>query len=1044
MNVVTSQRVNRIGLVVLIGILVISNIDISVKHPNRSEVIEETDISSRNSVDYSILPSLRDNPTLGVPYHPVKSSTDLSSLLAFDQSLSEFKKKIENFTVETYVAAHNQSRVSLNLSGLNMDNDTLDESDSIEILNETDLSNINFSGSGSFEDPYVISNLNITVNETHHGIKFENIDSYVVLMNSLFIINSSSGQKQAAYINNSKNIIIYNIGIIGNNDTATNGIELTNSENILLFQNSLFSEGILVSNSSKFGVEENEISDFASKGIAVTDSFDFNINQNVIRLIDNVAIRIDRPTTNGLGNSNFSIFNNQILFDTGGVAQVYQAENFQIFNNQFTGIKNDLLLPSKLEVIQSSLFGLINNTISQGGRSGISTLEVEDALIGYNILSNFEGFITRSLYPGILTASGTNVTVFENILRDNDNLRFGSFNWGGIGLIKLVNSLIVKNHVENGLMGIGIGAAENLIIEQNILQNNRFDGIKIKQLTSQSGASPFVGLTSGPISDLIIRDNIIIGNTEGINAESIDNSLFENNQLRDNLHVEMRFESSDNIIIDSNSILGSDEMGSEDGIVIVRSTDVKIANNDIKFHIGNGILGSDSSNLQIENNWIEGNAETGIFIQQSIFPFYSSSTMISDNIMVQNGIGIQMSNVATVPIEKLGIQDNQIDNNLRAGISLKQGVSPISIIIKNNTISNHFAQGAVGLNIENPAGITDLTTSVVQNQFHQNLVGARFTGSGIYFSENLLSSETVEGNKMLKALELRPGSSNNVVIFNSFNNSETASVWIQSSNNVDDPTGISRDNLIAWNNFYVADAMDAYDQFSDNDFIYNYYDSSSSTGQNNVHDNFRDSPVLITSSLETSSQSSDPLPLTTPFNKAELADLAFFPKPIFNGIGNTSKIDRDIIGDNISLNWTQHITSDMFVYANRSQFSFTLQRLDNDAIIAADLSETQYQWDISSLSNGIYRIKLITTDLHTSKTSSTTLRLNIGPVDEGGFLANPINVVGTLVGGILLSSALVYVITTYRYNVRLRQSYDSQGQARSYLDFIRKMKQEDA
>ncbi|MCH8906007.1 MAG: hypothetical protein IH840_02870 [Candidatus Heimdallarchaeota archaeon] len=46
----------------------------------------------------------------------------------------------------------------------------------------------------------------------------------------------------------------------------------------------------------------------------------------------------------------------------------------------------------------------------------------------------------------------------------------------------------------------------------------------------------------------------------------------------------------------------------------------------------------------------------------------------------------------------------------------------------------------------------------------------------------------------------------------------------------------------------------------------------------------------------------------------------------------------------------------------------------------------------------------------------------------------------TATGTVLLSSGLVYVVTTYRHNARLGQTYDLEGQARSYLDFVRKMK----
>ncbi|KKM87661.1 hypothetical protein LCGC14_1266630 [marine sediment metagenome] len=219
-------------------------------------------------------------------------------------------------------------------------------------------------GSGTINDPYVISGLTIDAKDSGSCIEIRNSIKYFIISGNT-LINSSGGYSEAAIkLNN-----VTNAKLMKNNVSYLNffGIYLISSNFNLIEENNASDYtdiGILLENSDNNTINKNIVNKNIENGISINDGSDFNnITSNL--LIDNqLGIVIY-----SYGNNNY-IFNNTVKFNTrGGVgAGIYILDNCNnntVFNNFL--IENLVGVQIQLNTSNGNLVyynTFMNNTLS--------------------------------------------------------------------------------------------------------------------------------------------------------------------------------------------------------------------------------------------------------------------------------------------------------------------------------------------------------------------------------------------------------------------------------------------------------------------------------------------------------------------------------------------------------------------------------------------------------------------------------------------------------------------------------------------------------
>ena len=149
-----------------------------------------------------------------------------------------------------------------------------------------------FQGSGTFHDPYIISNISIITDDWSindlYCISIKNSNVYFIIRNSRFFFNSygASGYEIAAiYLENVENGIIYNNEF---NSDDSESIQLRDSNNLTLINNNINKGGIgiYIMSSDHVNTSGNSITDCYGGIHLDSSSYNFFYN-NEIRLTDN-------------------------------------------------------------------------------------------------------------------------------------------------------------------------------------------------------------------------------------------------------------------------------------------------------------------------------------------------------------------------------------------------------------------------------------------------------------------------------------------------------------------------------------------------------------------------------------------------------------------------------------------------------------------------------------------------------------------------------------------------------------------------------------
>ncbi|UYP45851.1 hypothetical protein NEF87_002136 [Candidatus Lokiarchaeum ossiferum] len=469
------------------------------------------------------------------------------------------------------------------------DFNTTSNSNSLEILNETDLALIATSGNGTFESPYILENLIINAEMKENGLRIENTRSTLKIQNSSFYFSELSSSFAGIFLKNCSNIIFENILCVANYhgiyiENSTNisgsllqiwnneysGFRIKDSSNIIFHSTSISKGqyGQYITDSHNITLFDSEIH-FSSAGIDVSDSTTLNFSYI---LFDETARRgIDMESC-----SDIEIYSNDLAncdnskYGSGLGIYTYQNQNITLRNNTLTDCylgtsfnNAPSLLDMQHDIDDSNLInGLPIGYIHDGVNLDSTIFENKSQLIVVNVnhtiiedlnysnipypisfyycnnLTFESSVITNAIYP-LYFCESTNCSVQNNDITDCDQY-MGYF-------LECTDFLVSNNNFENtNNDAIYLRNTEYFNIHQNTIT---FSTAAIKSYHSQH---------------TIIQNNILTNNIYGFSNNWFDNLTIYNNQINSSSY-DLNFyqTSASNLNISKNDMHGKGILFSE-------------------------------------------------------------------------------------------------------------------------------------------------------------------------------------------------------------------------------------------------------------------------------------------------------------------------------------------------------------------------------------------------------------------------------------------------------------------------------------------------
>jgi parallel beta-helix repeat protein len=332
-----------------------------------------------------------------------------------------------------------------------------------------------FSGNGVKENPYIISNLEISANYSDsYTLQILHSNAYLILRNCTF-------QKVEPIIKSSL-------------------ITMANSSNIVIEQN-------IFKNSEVDGIS------------IIGECKKIRIEQNNFENITNYGVRIlENSSSIHLEGNNFVLCRNSALAISDYVKNIKFLNNY--ITNSSIGI--DISYGSFLDLINntivSSTYGIFIDYSFQGRVADNTIFECYDSIRLYGVKGFFfkQNIVSHSLNIGIrISGSSNNNTFYQNTV--NNSADFGIYVHDSAHMLNFKENYIANN----GYSGIGteIGCYD-IKFEKNIIIDNGYDGIFINDMCYY----------------YTIIDNFISGNEgHGISLDSdFEYGLIQSNLIQNN------------------------------------------------------------------------------------------------------------------------------------------------------------------------------------------------------------------------------------------------------------------------------------------------------------------------------------------------------------------------------------------------------------------------------------------------------------------------------------------------------------------------------
>jgi len=409
-----------------------------------------------------------------------------------------------------------------------------------------------------------------------------------------------------------------------------------------------------------------------------------------------------------------------------------------------------------------------NTTVIDGGVIGRVITATKNAN-GFNI----SGFTIQSryrLFAGLYFFSDYSL-VEDNILK-NCNI--------GVVLRENTNCHITSNRFSDDNYGVWTWMCTNSTIEDNIIENNRLDGVVTQHSTdiftrgNDIEDNFYNGILQIRCSSSLIQSNGVSNNGEnGIQIFNSNNGTFENNEIIQNgyelLSEGIQFYKSTYMVIKDNVIRNNRDNGIH--FCFYCNNNI-ISENTISNNGWHGISCVCFISNKIINNSITSNENYGIALY-----FQSNNNTISGNTVSNNGNGGIFFGLYWSYCKNNSIVDNTISSNIGFGIRFNDGCS------KNKIIDNKITSNG-GLNLYDDAICLD--TNCYSNKIIGNDISLT-KNMGIFLvnncDNNTISNNTIHSNKD-DSICLQDDCDNNYIANNSLeSNDDTGLVLSYNSDN---------------------------------------------------------------------------------------------------------------------------------------------------------------------------------------------------------------------------------------------------------------------
>lgn len=452
-----------------------------------------------------------------------------------------------------------------------------------EFIGENGVNN----GSGTSEDPWVISNWNIN-GDAQNAIEIRNTTDYFVIRN----VNLYA----TTFWNDKKGVYLFNV---------------TNGAVDASFISGEFEYGIHVENCTNVATSTNQISNIGyMSGICVDYSSYVTVSSNNISNCD-WQVRI-------IDSDNCSVHDNDLMNSPGGYGiATYDVDNATVYNNTLDSIHYGLYL---IGTATTNLTVTGNDVSNCSGGALFATASY------VNVSDN------RFQYNGIGLQATVGVQVLDNIFTDMPNAC-------AIYLNGAESTTISRNSFASTGIGIG-GTAREHYNSHTITADNLVDGRPIRYYNNcvdlVLDGDPAGQLILANCTDADVRNLDISPGYVGMCVAYSENIAIQSCNVSDNSWTNIEIRRTQNASISGCRIHDSGGYGVHSYEFVVNFT---LANSTVKNSHNDGVRVEYTTQTNITNNNISRNG----FNCYGIEVYHCAWGNISENQIVDNYVGMRLS-----------------------------------------------------------------------------------------------------------------------------------------------------------------------------------------------------------------------------------------------------------------------------------------------------------------------------------------------------------------------------------------------------------------
>jgi len=600
------------------------------------------------------------------------------------------------------------------------------------------------------------------------GIRLENVTNGELLYN-----NCSGGAVGISLTDSHDNLISNND--FRDNYYIGNGIRLVDSSFNEIYSNNILEceRGIRLSNSHNNTIDNNEVMATEYSSLEMDDSNHNNITRNVLEDSNNII---------SLGDCDYNYIAHNDISDSGnyGVVVGSNSDYNTVYNNTihdinswgdhgiyvtggYTNISDNIIERCYYSGIKTwgDFTTITGNTIDTIGENGIiidscSNFNVRDNVItnisefGINLIDSESGDVLGNLLNGCGFNVDGNPSLMSSLNLDDSNqvnsnpvyfyesisgLTNGDvINAGQIILYSCYFGDFSNLNLNHATIGIALYYCDSTSISDSDFTYNIHSGIKLKSsnttITNINAADNGNGILAGECDQIDITESTMSHNLYGINVYGDEYSIqdkiskIEDNIITYSTYNAISISGGDNFLINDNQI----ERNGASGIYLTQSQFNNISSNTLRYNVVAGIYLFGSANNTISANTASYNSDFGIKLTE-----YSNENSITKNTLTSNYNTTAKNDFISKGIEIYESGNNFVSENTMRNHNVAISImGSFSITIFNNDLDD-------GANFQWSTYITFSKNLVTGPPMEANTKVYLYEASGCTFIENTLN-----------------------------------------------------------------------------------------------------------------------------------------------------------------------------------------------------------------------------------------------------------------------------------------------------------------